>query len=285
MNDLKSANNNQLSEEWYKELVEECKAIITESVFTSRWALVEGYHELGKRIEEEVKQRPLNMTQLFQDLGKSISNCSKSTFYYSHQFYKKYPDLQTVPEGKNITWNKIVTKYLPNTSGVHVGFNSGENEWNTPTHIIKLAKATMGSIDTDPASNPVANDIIGATKFYTEEDNGLLQKWSGNVWMNPPYSQPLIQDFTSLLVKKYIEKEIQQALVLVNNATETVFYQNMLKVCTGVCFIKSRVKFINKDGQANGIPLQGQTVLYFGKNKDKFKQNFNSIGIILWTEE
>ena len=35
------------------ELVDDCKAIITEAVFTSRWSLVEGYHTLGKRILEE----------------------------------------------------------------------------------------------------------------------------------------------------------------------------------------------------------------------------------------
>lgn len=37
-------------EEWYTALVEDCRAIITEAVFNSRWALVEGYHQLGERI-------------------------------------------------------------------------------------------------------------------------------------------------------------------------------------------------------------------------------------------
>jgi DNA modification methylase len=32
------------------------------------------------------------------------------------QFYEKYPELDTIPEGKNISWNKIVTKYLPDKS-------------------------------------------------------------------------------------------------------------------------------------------------------------------------
>jgi len=37
-------------QEWYDLLVEDCKAIVTEAVFTSRWALVQGYWELGQRI-------------------------------------------------------------------------------------------------------------------------------------------------------------------------------------------------------------------------------------------
>lgn len=103
----------QLQNGWYYELVDECRAIITEAVFTSRWALVEGYWNLGKRIEEEIRKRPINKRQLFQDLGKSISKCSKSTFYYAHQCAVKYPDINKLPEGKNITWNKLITKYLP----------------------------------------------------------------------------------------------------------------------------------------------------------------------------
>lgn len=37
--------------ERYIAMVEECKAIMTEAVFNSRWALVEGYWLLGKRID------------------------------------------------------------------------------------------------------------------------------------------------------------------------------------------------------------------------------------------
>lgn len=33
---------NLIKQDWYSELVNDCKAIITEAVFTSRWALVEG---------------------------------------------------------------------------------------------------------------------------------------------------------------------------------------------------------------------------------------------------
>lgn len=31
------------TQDWYELLVDDCKSIITEAVFTSRWALVEGY--------------------------------------------------------------------------------------------------------------------------------------------------------------------------------------------------------------------------------------------------
>src|SRR3990167_3129026 len=91
--------------EWYEALVEECKAIITEAVFTSRWALVEGYWELGKRIREDSDKEPI--TKLLQRVGVDIGK-SHSTLWYAVQFYDKFPDIQKLPDGKNISWRKVI---------------------------------------------------------------------------------------------------------------------------------------------------------------------------------
>lgn len=163
----------------------------------------------------------------------------------------------------------------------HVSHNSGENEWYTPEQYIIAARNVMGSIDCDPASSKTANKTINATTFYTHEDDGLTKKWRGNVWMNPPYSQPLVKQFCDILVEKYNSKEIKQACVLINNATETSFFQNMLSVAGAICFIRGRVKFIDKNGISSGAPLQGQSVLYFGKNKKLFFELFSCFGGVL----
>ena len=91
--------------EWYEALVEECKAIITEAVFTSRWALVEGYWELGKRIREDSDKMPI--TKLLQRVGVDIGK-SHSTLWYAVQFYDKFPKLDTLPGGKNVSWRKVI---------------------------------------------------------------------------------------------------------------------------------------------------------------------------------
>lgn len=172
-------------------------------------------------------------------------------------------------------------KALLKKANVHVSNNSGEIEWYTPREYVEAARLTMGSIDVDPASSDMANKIIGAERYFTKENDGLEQTWRGNVWMNPPYSQPLVTEFCNLLVEKYLLGETIQACVLVNNATETNFYQNMLKYCKAVCFIKGRVKFIDKDGNSSGAPLQGQTILYFGDNPKIFEENFSYFGVVL----
>ena len=111
-----------LMEKWYQSLIDDCQDIITEAVYQSRWALVEGYHNLGKRILEEhdnFERAKIYGEKIVQGLAESL-NMSSRILWYAIQFVKKYPTLDLVPEGKNITWNKIITKYLtePKTESV-----------------------------------------------------------------------------------------------------------------------------------------------------------------------
>lgn len=78
--------NKPVNQEWYEHLVEECKAIITEAVFTSRWALVEGYWKLGERIrEDKLAQEHAKGNKTFvQDLARNLET-SDRTLYYALQ--------------------------------------------------------------------------------------------------------------------------------------------------------------------------------------------------------
>jgi ParB family chromosome partitioning protein len=162
---------------------------------------------------------------------------------------------------------------------VHVAQNSGENEWYTPPQFIESARLVMGSIDTDPASNPIANATVKAARFFTKDEDGLQQKWEGNVWMNPPYAQPLMSQFAEAISEKFETGEIEQAIILVNNATETQWFQRMASVASAVCFPKSRVKFLDPNGKP-GAPLQGQAIIYMGDSKRVFRDEFRKYGAI-----
>jgi hypothetical protein len=89
----------------YQKLLSDCREIIVEFGFTHRWALIELYWSLGKRINSEEN---VTVTQLAEDLGKNVRTIQRAV-----QFHKMYPDLNMLPEGKNTSWHQIVNKYLP----------------------------------------------------------------------------------------------------------------------------------------------------------------------------
>ncbi|MDC0449061.1 hypothetical protein OAL67_00435 [bacterium] len=96
-------------EERTKILIEDCIALWVEHDFQSRWFRVKGYHELGKRLLEEPKEYGDKFVPLVaESLGKS-----ERTIYRAMEFARKFPDLNLLPEGKNISWYRIINTYLP----------------------------------------------------------------------------------------------------------------------------------------------------------------------------
>lgn len=159
----------------------------------------------------------------------------------------------------------------------HVSFNSGNNEWYTPSEYIDAARSVMGCIDLDPASSPEANKVVNADNFYTAADNGLQYQWLGKVWMNPPYASGLVNQFAKKMAEHVSCGDVTDAIVLVNNATETEWFRQLIGVSSCVCFPQSRVKFWKPNGDT-GAPLQGQAIIYIGNGRDSFLKEFSKFG-------
>lgn len=155
----------------------------------------------------------------------------------------------------------------------HIVNNSGDNEWYTPTEYIEAARLVMGHIDLDPASNEVANKTVMADCYYTAEDDGLTMAWFGNVWLNPPYSASLVQAFA----EKVAEREFDQAVILVNNATDTRWFRTLVECADAILFTTGRIKFYKPDSDKCS-PLQGQAFFYIGPAPELFLAVFGRYG-------
>lgn len=91
-----------------EDFIEELKAAFIEGEFSSRMTLIETYHVVGKMICTQLQgSRNELLHELSPKVGKSVRS-----LWYAAKFYEVYPDLQLLPEGKNVSMNKIITKYL-----------------------------------------------------------------------------------------------------------------------------------------------------------------------------
>lgn len=192
-----------------------------------------------------------------------------------YETLSKHPEVVERAKAEARESNELVTQtqILKEIQKPHVANNSKDDEWYTPPQYIESARSVMGSIDLDPASNDFANETVKAGTYYTEADNGLEKEWFGNVWLNPPYSASLVQ----LFADKVANSDFEQAIVLVNNATETAWFRKLIEKASAIIFTTGRIKYRKRDGE-HGSPLQGQAFLYFGENVEAFLSEFRTYG-------
>lgn len=168
----------------------------------------------------------------------------------------------------------------PTTGDIHTSEQeappTGSDEWYTPAEYIELARRLMGTIDVDPASNEIAQRTVKAATYYTKTTNGLIRDWPGKVWLNPPYSRGLVQRFTARLIAQYEARITTEAVLLVNNATDTEWFHELL-VRYPVCFTRGRIAFLLADGVACDSNRQGQAFFYLGRQATAFADLFGAI--------
>jgi len=172
----------EITELWYNSLIEDLADIITETSFTSRWALVEGYHTVGTRILQEnanFERSKIYSGKIAQRIAESLGK-SERTINYAIKFAQLYPDLNLLPEGKNLSWHHLINKYLT-TGEKRVTITKG-GLMKQIEEIKKLLeteylKAHQEEVDLTPASYNFAPNkaIINFIRYLQDQVNKITE--------------------------------------------------------------------------------------------------------------
>ena len=133
------------------------------------------------------------------------------------------------------------------------------DEWATPRDVFEKIAAKYGPFDLDACCR---QDTAKAARFFTKDDDGLAQPWSGRVWVNPPYSQPRVWVERAV---KAVRTEGCRVVMLLPGAVDTNWFHDLVLPNADVIFMRGRVRFIGWQGTPIGSPKAGNVLAIFPK--------------------
>jgi len=154
----------------------------------------------------------------------------------------------------------------------NIHFSSDTPEHYTPKLILDAVVACLGQIDLDPCSNTGAPNVP-ALRYFTADDDGLVQTWTGTVYMNPPYGRA-IDDWIVKLCAEHKDGQVTEAIALLPARTDTQWFIRLRDYAC--CFVEGRLTFVGNDDPA---PFPS-AVFYLGDDLGKFVYYFAPIGDI-----
>ena len=157
---------------------------------------------------------------------------------------------------------------------------SGEQEWYTPFPIVEAARQTMGWIDLDPASSSTANQRVKAVRYFHRAQNGLLQPWSGTVWLNHPFGRRENRLWIDKLVTEWGRGEVDELCCITYAATSEGWFQPLLELGSAQCWLRPRTRYVRPDGTAAKAVPKGSVVTYFGPFVHGFRHEFRRLGLV-----
>lgn len=141
-------------------------------------------------------------------------------------------------------------------------YRGANDEWLTPPAILQA----LGPFDLDPCS-PVNRPWPTATKHYTVEDNGLIQRWENRVFLNPPYGPE-----TGKWLSRLAEHGNGIALIFARTETE-MFHRWGWEAADAMLFLRGRLHFHTVDGERARANAGGPSVLiaYGAENAERLR--------------
>lgn len=133
-------------------------------------------------------------------------------------------------------------------------FSSEKDDWATPLEFYNELNNEF-NFNLDPCAT---DENHKCNKYFTKEENGLIQSWEGyNVFCNPPYGRA-IGDWVE---KAYNEAQKNNTLVvmLLPARTDTRWFHRFIYKKAEIRFIEGRLKF---GGCKNAAPFPSMVVVF-----------------------
>ena len=134
-----------------------------------------------------------------------------------------------------------------------VMFSSQTSEWETPQSLFDALNA-IHHFTLDPCAT---SENAKCQRYYTKEDDGLIQNWEGaSVFCNPPYGR----EIGAWVKKAYDEaqKPRTKVVMLIPARTDTAWFHDYC-VKGKVEFLRGRLKF---GGSKNSAPFPSMIVIF-----------------------
>lgn len=139
-------------------------------------------------------------------------------------------------------------------------FSSNKDDWETPQDFFNKLNEEF-NFNLDPCADRTNHKC---EKFYTKDDNGLLQDWSGHtVFVNPPYGAKSTSDW----IRKCAEESCKPhttVVMLIPARTDTRAFHEYIYGKSEIRFIKGRLKF---GGSKNSAPFPSMIVIFKKKGE------------------
>jgi phage N-6-adenine-methyltransferase len=130
----------------------------------------------------------------------------------------------------------------------------GTDEWSTPARLFAELDHEFG-FTLDVAATP---ENAKCARYYTREDNGLEQPWTGVVWMNAPYSQCLPQ----WVAKAHQSAQDGATVICLSPVRSDLEWWHTYVIGREIRFIRGRVKFSDGPGSP---PFASCIVVFCGE--------------------
>jgi hypothetical protein len=112
-------------------------------------------------------------------------------------------------------------------------------EWYTPPELFDALELRFDMDVASPLDGPVP--WVPAERFVTPDENGLVARWEGRVWCNPPFGR-------SLALFAHRMAEHGDGVMIMPARTETRMWQATAPRASAVTFVRDRLRFIRSDG-------------------------------------